>query len=319
MNPDVASAIERLEAAGTLPPEIAGRLSRVARRELVSLHAELRLVAYVGVLLVMGGVGILVHDNLDRIGPLGIASALGLASFACFVWVMRQAPPFTWGEVPSPHLALDYVLLLGALLAGADLAYVEAQFTPLGDAWSWHLLVVAIFYLLLAFRFDSRVLLSLALSTFAAWRGVSAARLEHSVWRGGEDLVRVNAAACGILFVVAGAFLRARSRKAHFEPVAVHLGWLLILGSIASAVFDSMGAAWALLLIVVSGGLLALGYVQRRFSLIAFAIVAAYVGVSALVLRVIGDWAWGVFWFAITPLMVVAVLFAAHHYLPEPE
>jgi Predicted membrane protein (DUF2157) len=319
MNPDVASAIERLQAAGTLRPEIAGRLSRVARRELVSLHAELRLVAYLGVLLVMGGVGILVHDNLDRIGPLGIASALALAAVACFVWVVRQAPPFTWDEVPSPHLALDYVLLLGALLTAADLAYVEAKFTPLGDAWTWHLLVVAIFYLLLAFRFDSRVLLSLALTTFAAWRGVSAARLEGAMWRSGQDMVRINAMACGILFVIAGVVLRARSRKAHFEPVAVHLGWLLILGSIASALFESMGAAWALLLIVVSGGLLTLGYVQRRFSLIAFAIVAAYVGVSALVLRLIHDWAGGVFWFAFTPLMVVGVLFAAHHYLPEPE
>jgi hypothetical protein len=318
MKPDVAEAVDALEAAGTLAPATAARLRRVARRDLVSVHAELRLLAYVGVLLVMGGVGVVVHDNLDRIGPVAIAAALGLAALGCFAWVARQAPPFTWGAVESPHLALDYVLLLGALLAGADLAYVEAKFTPLGDAWTWHLLVVAVFYLLLAFRFDSRVLLSLALSTFTAWRGVSAARLSHAFWRGSEDLVRVNAAACGILFVIAGTLLRRQSRKAHFEPVAVHLGWLLILGALGSALGTDAGAWWALLLIVVSMVLAAIGYLQRRFSLLAFAIVAAYIAVSALFVRAV-EWEWNIFWFSITPLMMVGLLFAAHHFLPEPE
>jgi hypothetical protein len=317
MNPDVAEAVDALEA-GTLPAATAARLRRVARRELVSVHAELRLLAYVGVLLVMGGVGVVVHDNLDHIGPVAIASALGLAALGCFVWVFRQAPPFTWGAVESPHLALDYVLLLGALLAGADLAYIEAKFTPLGDAWTWHLLVVAIFYALLAFRFDSRVLLSLALSTFAAWRGASAARLEDAFWRGSEDFVRVNAAACGMFFVIAGTLLRRQSRKAHFEPVFVHLGWLLILGAIGSALGTDAGAWWAVVLVVVSGALLAIGFWQRRFSLISFAVVATYVAVSALVLRAV-QWELAFFWFTITPLVVVGALFAVHHYLPEPE
>ena len=30
------------------------------------------------------------------------------------------------------------------LLAAADLAYIEVQFTPLGPNWSWHLLIVAL-------------------------------------------------------------------------------------------------------------------------------------------------------------------------------
>ena len=166
---------------------------------------------------------------------------MALGALACLLWVARKAPAFTWGEVASPHLALDYVLLLGALLVGADLAFAEVKFTPLGDAWPWHLLIVALFYALLAFRYDSRVLLSLALSTFAAWRGVSTARLEHALWIGSEDPVRVNAAACGILFLAVGAVLRGRSWKAHFEPVATHLGWLLLLGAVASALGTSAG------------------------------------------------------------------------------
>jgi hypothetical protein len=318
MNPDVTEAVAALARRGTLGPAQARVFSRVARRRLVSVHAELRLLAYAGVLLVMAGVGVLVRQNLDRIGPLAIAAALSLGALACLLWVARTAPAFAWGEEASPHLALDYVLLLGALLVGADLALAEVKFTPLGDAWPWHLLIVALFYGLLALRYDSRVLLSLALSTFAAWRGVSTARLEHALFVGGEGLVRANAAGCGLLFLAMGVVLRRRSWKAHFEPVATHLGWLLLLGAAGSALGTSAGSLYALILIGLAGILAALAFRQRRFSLIAMAVVAAYAGVSALAVRALAGDGAAFWWFAVTPLMVVAVLFVAHRHVQEP-
>ncbi|HXY41098.1 MAG TPA: DUF2157 domain-containing protein [Vicinamibacteria bacterium] len=319
MNADVADAVRALERAGTLPSEKARLFSRVARRELVSAHAELRLVAYAGVLLVTTGVGLLVRQNLERIGPLAIASVLALAVLGCFAWVARQAPPFTWGESASTHLAFDYILLLGALLTAALLAWVEAKFTPLGDAWPWHLLLVALLYGLLALRYDSRVVFSLALSTFAAWRGVSASRLHHALWTASPDLVRVNAAACGLLFLALGALLAARRRKAHFEPVATHLGWLLLLGAAASALGARAGSLWALVLLALAGVVAALGVRQRRFSLIAFGVLSGYVALSALL--VLSDAAAGLlfWWFSLTPLGVVALLFVGHRMLQEPS
>src|SRR5436309_11882877 len=137
MNPDVADAIPRLVEAGILPPDAAPRLLRVARGELLSVHRELRTLLYIGVLLATGGVGLLVQENLDRLGPVTIAAAIGLAAAMALGWVARTAPPFSWRESPSPHLGFDYVLLLGVLLAAADLAYVEVRFTPLGAHWPW--------------------------------------------------------------------------------------------------------------------------------------------------------------------------------------
>lgn len=318
MSPDVTEAVAALGRRGTLTPTQVRVFSRVTRGELVSVHAELRLLAYVGVLLVMAGVGVLVRENLDRIGPLAIAAALSLGALACLLWVARRAPAFTWGEVISPHLALDYVLLLGALLVGADLAYGEAKFAALGDAWPWHLLIVAVLYALLAFRYDSRVLLSLALSTFAAWRGVSAGRLHHALWLGGENAVRLNAAVCGVLFLALGALLRRRAWKPHFEPVATHLGWLLLLGAAGSGLGTSSGSLFALILLGLAAVLGALAYRQRRFSLMAMAILAAYAGVSALALQAFVSDVGIFWWFAVTPLAVVALLFVAHRHVREP-
>jgi hypothetical protein len=318
MSSDVADAIPRLVEAGVLPPDEAPRLLRVARGELLSVHWELRALLYVGVLLATGGVGLLVKENLDRIGPVAIAVGIGLAAAVALGWVIRVAPAFSWREVPSPNLAFDYVLLLGVLLAAADLAYVEVKFTPLGANWSWHLLIVAAFAALAAFRFDSRVVFSLALSTFAAWRGVSAARFGMDLWwKGAEDAVRWNAIACGALFVVLGFSLKRTGRKAHFEPVAVTLGWLLILGALASGMDAQVWWPWTVALLLTGLGLAAVAFLVRRFPLFAFGVVAAYAALSRLALDGTAD-TLGCFWFFLTPILVIAGLILAQRRLKEP-
>jgi hypothetical protein len=322
MNPDAAQAVPELAESGLVPPAAAPLLSRVARGELLSVHGELRAMLYAAVLLITGGAGVLVKENLDRIGPVVIAAALGLAALAALVWVVRGAPQFSWREVPSPNLAFDYVLLLGVLLGAADLAYIEVKFTPLGAEWPWHLLIVSLLTGFAAFRFDSRVVFSLALSTFAAWRGISAGRLGSILWAHAGS-VRWNAVGCGVLFAVLGAVLLRTRRKAHFEPAAVHLGWLLILGGLASGMAESgrTGYAWSSALLVTGGGLAIASYRSHRFSLFAFGLLAAYGALSRLVIEAIEGGAveaLGCFWFAITSILVVAGLLVAHRRLKEP-
>ena len=116
-------------------------------------------------------------EHHQEIGPWVIAVAIGLAAAGCLFWVGRTAAPFSWGEVPSPNVAFDYILLLGLLLFASDLAYIEVQFTLLGPNWAHHLLIVGAAYLAAAYLWDSRTILGLALTTLAAWRGVSVSRL----------------------------------------------------------------------------------------------------------------------------------------------
>lgn len=319
MNPDVAAAIPKLAESGILPPREAPRLLRASRGELVSVHGELRALLYAGVLAITAGAGLLVKENLDRIGPAAIAAALGLAAAAALVWVARASPPFSWREAPSPNLAFDYILLLGVLLAAADLAYIEVRFTPLGANWPWHLLIVALLTGLAAFRFDSRVVFSLALSTFAAWRGVSVAVVGRSLWSGSPDAVRWNAIGCGVLFAALGFVLKRMDRKAHFEPVAVHLGWLLILGGLASGL--GAGRSWTFYaagLLLCGIGLAAGAYRYRRFSLFAFGVIGGYAALSRLILAVGEAEILGCFWFFITALLLLFGLIAAQRRMKEP-
>jgi hypothetical protein len=76
---EVDAAVVRLRREGALSAEEADLFGRVARRELVSVHRELRLLLHGGILVAMTGVGLLVKQNFERIGPLhgGFVEMLG--------------------------------------------------------------------------------------------------------------------------------------------------------------------------------------------------------------------------------------------------
>ncbi len=321
MNPDLIDALERLRREGVLAEPTAASLMRMARGQLVSLYAELRLVLYAGVLLVVAGVGLLLKENLTRLGPLTIAVAIAVLVAILTAWVVRKLPPFSWAEARAGHLAFDYLLLLAVLLGAADLAYIEWQFTPLGAHWPTHLLLVSLAMAAISLRCDSRLVFSLALSTFAAWRGVSIS------WFGplsGDSLrnaaaLRFETLGCGLLFLALGTLARRFHRKPHFEPVAAHLGWIAILLALLSGTGTRSGEELLFTLALIGGGVgLALLEARRsRFSLVALGMVASYIGVCLLFLRTGADATTTAGWFAITSLALLVLLFQVHRRLRE--
>ena len=257
----------------------------MARGELVPIRAELKALLYAGVLVSLTGVGLFVKRYHDRLGPVAIASVLGAGALACLVYALRRSPGFSRGETVSPHLAADYVLVLGALLVASDLAYLEKQFRFLGERWPYHFLIVAIVYFLLAYRFDSRAVLSLALTSFAAWRGVSVGTAFQVRGESFVHEIRVNALVCGALFLAAGVF-SARSRwKPHFENVYVTAGLLLSFGGVLSGALQGSSSSWLLwemALAVLGAAVLAVAWRLRRPLDFAIAVAALWLGVLRL-------------------------------------
>ncbi len=320
MSPDVAKAIPHLRVRGLLTEAQASRLLRVARGELLSVRNELRTLLYTGVVLITTGVGFLVRENLDRLGPVTIAIGIGVAAAVCFFWIARHAAPFTWKETPSIHVAFDYVLLLGVLLASADLAYVEAQFTPLGPNWPWHLLFASLSMAALAFRFDSRVVFSLALSTFAAWRGVSVSFVDQEFWPNSGGAARLNTIGCGVLFVLLGVLLVRVKRKEHFEPVATYVGISLVLLYLTSGSLtdEPSWSAHTIALILAGASLAAYSlHVRRRFPLFAMGVLAVYVGLSRAIVPSLDDETVMFLWFLFTSVGAIAALMAVHRALEK--
>lgn len=156
----------QLQTEGLLDEATALRAIAVDRGSIFSLHSQLRVALYASVAAITTGVGILLKNNLDRIGPVTLLVALALIALLCYASAERTRRR---GEARS--MGGDYVLLLGALLLSADLGYAESRFHWLGANWSWHLLLLAAAHAATAYYFNSRLVLSVALTSLAGWFG----------------------------------------------------------------------------------------------------------------------------------------------------
>ena len=228
-----------LRQSGAIDEATAARLVAVERREVVSVYGELRFLTWGGVMLIVSGVGVLVSKHLDKIGPVAIAAAIGIASLACyaiFVWRRRSG---------RQHLADDYVLLLAALLASADVGYIESQFHLLGSNWQRHFLLLAVLHGVTAYLFNSRLVLSLSITALAAYIGVE--RKVEAVFDSGADFA-VRAFICAAALMVWRAVQRKREFAPVFDHAAANLAFWGSLGLLANDDTRLLGCVIALVL-----------------------------------------------------------------------
>ncbi|MDP9009407.1 MAG: DUF2157 domain-containing protein [Pseudomonadota bacterium] len=156
-----------LHAAGLIDEAAAARAAALERGSIFSVFEELRCVLYAAVAAITAGLGLLLKENLDRIGPATLIGALALAAAGCYATALRK---LLQGKTRS--VGGDYLLLLGALIVSADLGYAEFQFHWLGPLWPWHLLILAAFHAVTAYALDSRLVLCAALASLAGWFGI---------------------------------------------------------------------------------------------------------------------------------------------------
>ena len=157
--------LNSLRDSATINERTTTHLIAIERREIVSIYPELRLLTWAGVMLISWGVGLFISKHLDDIGPLAIAAAIGIAAVACYSWAFYK-------KHKEAALVDDYVLLLAALLASADIGYIEHHYHLLGASWSRHFLFLALLHAVTAYVFQSRLVLSLSVASLAAWLGI---------------------------------------------------------------------------------------------------------------------------------------------------
>jgi hypothetical protein len=250
-----------------------------------SVHGELRVAFYVAVMLIVAGAGLLVARNLARIGPPALTLALLVAAAVCyaFAWRTRRA-----GRERST--GADYVLLLGALLLSTAAGYAELQFHWAGRFWSLQLLLIALVHACSAYYFDSRLLLSVALTAIAAWFGVETGPRVLEVWDlpTAEAGWRALACALTVLFwrIHHGHQDHWRSFDALFEHFAANLALLGCIG-LATGADPWLGLALALTL-----GTLCMrwGLVRQEALFLAYGVIYPSLVVCILLVRNLHSW-----------------------------
>ena len=212
--------VEEWRTAGIITADQHMVLSAIARKERFSVFHELTALLYLGVVAFGAGLAWTVREHFANLGDAAILAAVGALFAGSLDYCVTRAQPYSNARVDAPTFAFDYVLYLGCLAFGVGLGYVEYRFHLLQDRWDQYLVASALLYFVLAYRFDNRFVLSLALSTLAAWFGIRLSTWWHLL----PAAIRELAVAYGAL-VVAGGAATARLRvKPHFLDAFLHVG-----------------------------------------------------------------------------------------------
>jgi hypothetical protein len=269
--------LERWKLDGVITDAQHEALGALVRNDRFPVSLELNALLYLGVLAVAAGVAWTVQTHFVSIGDTAIIVSLTAIVGACFWYCFSRARPYSSAEVESPTLMFDYVLYLGCVVFAIELGFLETRFTLLGDAWDAYVLLSAVVFFAAAHRFDNRLVLSLALSTLAAWFGLKLNRLGIR----STDALRISALTYGALVAGMGAGLHRLAIKKHFLETHLHVAATAVFIALVSGVrSEELGLLYLGGLIILSAVCVGGGIRYHRFAFVAYGVVYAYVGIS---------------------------------------
>lgn len=301
----ILARLDQWKQQGAISPEQHAYLSGLCRGEPFSLFLELNILLYAGVLAFVAGLGWTVTTWSQQLGDVLVVAVLSTILAACFWYCISRAPAWSFAETPAPNAIFDYVLYLGSLVWCVELAYLENRFHVLSGQWSFYLLATALFFFFLAYRFDNRFVLSLALSSLAGWFGLT---ISH--WPSHQDATYRQCALLYCLLVgVGGGLLRRRGLKPHFFGTYLNIVANVLFWALLSGVFNRQGyGIWLLALLIACGASLAWGLARRQFVFVAYSAVYGYVGVSSILIRDVNDDTFVLGYFVISAVAMLVTL-----------
>lgn len=281
---------EKLSGEGLVSPESLQKVKAAEGKKLFSLHWELKTILYLGVLLLSGGLGILIYKNIDTIGHQAILFAIAALCLGCFYYAQKHKPHFSWNKVLSPNSLFDYIVLLGCLLFVTFISYMQAQYNVFGTRYG----LAAFFPMMLlsfsAYYFDHIGVLSLAITNFAAWLGVTITPYHIFTQNDfSSDRLIYTGLFLGLFLIAAGLLSTKKNIKQHFAFTYHNFGTHILFISLISAlvVFGSTYFLWFLLLAGVAYALYQMALKNHSFYFLLITILYAYTGLTYVAMRLL--------------------------------
>ena len=293
---------KKLHAEGLIPDAALQRAETRERERLFSLHWELRLLLYLGVLLLTGGLGILVYKNIDTIGHQAVLAFIALVTAGSFFYCFRKKAPFSWEKVAVADPFFDYILLLGCLSLLIFLAYLQYQYDVFGDHYGSATFIPMVILFITAYYFDHLGVLSLAITNLGAWAGVAITPL--SILKDGNfsdgRLIFTGILLGGIL-LAAGRLSAQRQLKPHFETTYTNFGLHLFFVAALAGLFtyDQLYFLWFIAIMGIAWFLYMRALNSTSFYFIVVIILYAYIALSYVIVRLLSSMAGldlGVIW-----------------------
>lgn len=280
---------EDLHSKGLISDESLENIRKKNSTGLFSIHWELKILLYLGVMMLSTGLGILVYKNIDTIGHQAVLVTIGLISIASFTWCFKNRLPFSTEKVESPDSFSDYILLLGALSFLSFVGYLQFQFEVFGTRFGLATFIPMVFLFFTAYYFDHLGLLTMAIANLAIWMGVSVTPndlLERGDFN--NETVIYTYLNLGLLLLALALASRRYYFKKHFYFTYQHFGIHLTFIALISGYFHHTyypALTWFIAIVIAAGFIFQRAFKDKSFYFVLLTVLYAYIGVSGLVSR----------------------------------
>jgi len=279
---------EKLHSSGHLSDESLQKIKAADNNKLFSLHWELRTILYLGILLLSGGLGILIYKNIDTIGHQVILAFIAAVCIGSFWYAHKKKPLYTNNKAVSPDSFFDYIVLLGCLTMVTFIGYLQFQYNVFGTKYGLATFIPMVLLFAAAYYFDHLGVLSMAITTLAAWAGFAVTPstiLQDNDFN--SESVLLTGFLLGILLVLTGFASAKKKIKAHFEftysNFGAHLLFICSLG--AMFMYERVYAAYLLLLTGICFFFYKKALRDKSFYFLLILTLYFYIGLTYTIIR----------------------------------
>lgn len=256
---------------------------------LFSVRNELLFLISVSVLFFTSGIGVLVYKNIDSIGHQILLIALFVCTVACFYFAYKKANGFQKEQFFFKNPLYDYLVTLTTLLGCILIGYFQYNLKLEYTNYNISSLLAGIFSVIMAYYFDSTSALTVSISSFATFVGLS---LSPYVFINGsftdETTVLFSAILFGIILLVWEYFTVKTKIKLHFGFVflmfAVHI---INVACISGLNFDIYWWLCCLVLLASTYYFYQKSFQYKSIALYVFTLLYGYIGFNQILVNML--------------------------------
>lgn len=280
--------MEMLFEKGLISRDSRDKAEQCYARQVISLHYDLRVLLYAGIVLLSTGLSILLYKNLAYITDTLIITLMSIACLVCYAVCLKKQPPFTRKKVENASLLADYLLLLASLLLLSIIGYVQYRFGIFGQRWRLATFIPMVIFFFTAYFFDHQGVLSMAITNLAAWLGLA---INEKKWylsgAYNQPVTIYTAILLGVVLILLANLVKKSDFKRHFHALYHQFGThiFFIATLIALFYFYPAFVSWFLLLAAGVAWHLRKALHEHLFYYLVTAVLYAYIGISYLAVQ----------------------------------
>jgi hypothetical protein len=274
------------------------KIDAITSGKILSVFYELRTLLYLGVLMFTTGAGVLIYQNIGELGHLISILILTLIMLGCYWYVITRGGDYSNDQVKSPNAYFDYILLLGCLLFVSIQGYIQFQYEAFTEWMEWNTLITALFFFYVAYRYDHLGVLSLAISAFASFWGLSVSpqKWYSSDFFDTSDL-HITAIVFATILTLIVLLLDKKSVKRHFTFTYLLFCFIIFFTGAIAGIFINRDYDILYSLIVYAGCVFAWYQAQanKSYLFLIYAFIAGYIVTTYLLSEYIfydQPWIW---------------------------